>query len=172
MADKIPEVIESVKDNDGKHTIIRTTLEAGATVPPHYHTLFDETFEVIEGGEINVWNGDTERTLKVRQSGTIKKNTVHHYQVGANGTVVKITLEPGNLNFENAMRIITGTQADNAYSQLSTVDKDNLTFMAVIADLTNSNYVGETGAVLENLLQSDGKQVEQVKNDLVTKYCN
>jgi len=50
-------------------------LAARATVPTHYRSLIDKTFEVIKS-EIKVWKGDTETTLKVGQSATITKGTL------------------------------------------------------------------------------------------------
>jgi len=82
----------------------------------------------------------------------------------APGTVVKLTFIPGNLNFEHAMKIIQGAQKDGEYTQLSAPDN-------VIADLTNSNAVGDTKDAPNARHRSDSSGVEQVKKELLAKYA-
>jgi quercetin dioxygenase-like cupin family protein len=74
VADKVIKILESVSDNEGARTTIKTILAPDATVFPHYYTLFNETFETLEG-EINVWNDDSKIILSVGQSAIIEKNT-------------------------------------------------------------------------------------------------
>jgi hypothetical protein len=126
---------------------------------------------VLEG-KIDVWNGDSKITLTVGQSATIAKNIIHRYQVGAKETIVKLTYIPGNINFEGAMKIIKGSQQDGFYTQLSASDKDDLVFIAIIADLTDSNTIGDTKKELDKLYESEGSKVEQVKTELLEKYSN
>ena len=171
MADKVPEILESANDNNGSRTIIKTVIAPGATVVSHYHTLFTETFEVLEG-EIDVWNGDSKITLTVGQSATIAKTIIHRYQVGAKETIVKLTYIPGNINVERAMKIIKGLQQDGFNTQLSATDKDGLVLIAIIADLTHSNTIGDTKKELDKLYESEGSKVEQVKTELLEKYSN
>lgn len=171
VADKVIKILESVSDNDGARTTIKTILAPDATVFPHYYTLFNETFETLEG-EINLWNGDSKIILTVGESGTIKKNTIHRYQVGAKETIDKLTYVPGNINFERAMKIIQGSHRDGLYTQLSTPGKNNPIFLAIIADLTNSNTIADTKKELDMLYESEGSKVEQVKTEFLEKYSN
>jgi hypothetical protein len=122
-----------------------------------------------------VWNGNSKITLTVGQSATIAKNIIHRYQVGTKKTIVKLTYIPGNINFERAMKIIKGLQQDGFYTQLSAPDKDELIFIAIIADLTDSNTIGDTKKELDKLdklYESEGSKVEQVKIELLEKYSN
>lgn len=171
MMDKVPEILESANDNNGLRTIIKTVIAPGATVVSHYHTLFTETFEVLEG-EIDVWNGDSKITLTVGQSATIAKTIIHHYQVGVKETIVKLTFIPGNIDVERAMKIIKGLQQDGFNTQMNPTDKDGLVFIAIIADLTHSNTIGDTKKELDKLYESEGSKVEQVKTELLEKYSN
>ena len=171
MMDKVPEILESANDNNGLRTIIKTVIAPGATVVSHYHTLFTETFEVLEG-EIDVWNGDSKITLTVGQSATIAKTIIHHYQVGVKETIVKLTFIPGNIDVERAMKIIKGLQQDGFNTQMNATDKDGLVFIAIIADLTHSNTIGDTKKELDKLYESEGSKVEQVKTELLEKYSN
>ena len=70
------------------------------------------------------------------------------------------------------MKIIQGAQRDGLYTQLSAPDKNNLTFMAIIADLTNANTIGDTKKELDELYESEGSKVEQVKTELLEKYAD
>jgi quercetin dioxygenase-like cupin family protein len=171
--DQVPEILESANDNNGSRTIIKTVLGPGATVVSHYHTLFTETFEVLEG-EIDVWNGDSKITLTVGQSATVAKTIIHRYQVGAKETVVKLIFIPGNIDVERAMKIIKGLglQQDGFYTQLSATDKDGLVLIAIIADLTHSNTIGDIKKKLDKLYESEGSKIEQVKTELLEKYSN
>lgn len=128
MVDKSVKIMASVKETPGERTILETTLEPEATVFWHYHTLFDETFEVQEG-EINVWCGEQRTTLKKGDSATVKKDTIHRYAVGTKTTVVRLTFEPGNLNFEKAMCILSGVQDEDTYRKFSDTGDDNLVFI-------------------------------------------
>lgn len=171
MADIVPEILESANDNNGSRTIIKTVIAPGATVVSHYHTLFTETFEVLEG-EIDVWNGDSKITLAVGQSATIAKTIIHRYQVGAKKTIVKLTFIPGNIDVERAMKIIKGLQQYGFNTQLTATDKDGLILIAIIADLTHSNTIGDTKKELDKLYESEGSKIERVKTELLEKYAN
>lgn len=70
------------------------------------------------------------------------------------------------------MKIIKGSQQDGFYTQLSASDKDDLVFIAIIADLTDSNTIGDTKKELDKLYESEGSKVEQVKTELLEKYSN
>lgn len=171
MTEKIPLVMESLTSNHGKRTVIESTLAAGASVPLHFHTQFDKTFEVLEG-EISILNETTATTLRAGESFTIGKEVVHSYVVGNTEAIVKITLEPGNLSFENAMKLINGIHHDGEYARLSTLENNNMVFMAIIAKLTDAHYMGEAGATLDTFLQTEeGKQVMYIQNEMIEKYC-
>lgn len=70
------------------------------------------------------------------------------------------------------MKIIQGSQRDGLYTQLSTPGKNNPIFLAIIADLTNSNTIGDTKKELDILYESEGSKVEQVKTEFLEKYSN
>lgn len=172
MADKLPEIIVSAKTTNGTKTVIQTTLPAAAAAPAHFHTLFDETFTVL-GGEITVFVEGQAITLTPGQSATVPVTKVHRYTVGDQPTTVQLTFEPGSLDFEKAMLIIAGAQKDKEQGQTSSVpyENDNRSFMAVIANLTNSTFVGEAGDEMNVFLQTDeGKEIQRLTQELLAKY--
>ena len=169
--EKVASIRESVTTNKGKRTVIESVFTPGASIPPHYHKKFDKTFEVLEG-EIRIWNGSDEVVLKAGESATVKKDIVHNYQVGNSKVIVKITLEPGNLCFENAIKVIQGVRRDGEGAQLANVENNNMVYMAIVSKLTDSNFLGEAGATLETfLLTEEGRQVMYIQNELLEKYC-
>jgi quercetin dioxygenase-like cupin family protein len=169
--EKVASIKESVTANKGKRTVIESVLTAGASIPPHYHRKFDKTFEILEG-EISLWQGNEEIVLKAGESATIKKDIVHNYQVGNSKVVVKVTLEPGSLCFENAIKVIQGIHRAGEEAQIGNAENNNIVFMAIISKLTDANFMGEPGATLETfLLSEEGKQVMYIQNELLEKYC-
>ncbi|BAE63960.1 unnamed protein product [Aspergillus oryzae RIB40] len=42
-------IVESASHNNNARTVIIETTTAGTSVPPHYHSRFSETFELING---------------------------------------------------------------------------------------------------------------------------
>lgn len=170
MADKIPEVVESVTSNNGTRTVIHSILEPEATVFWHYHYSFDETFKVLEG-LIDVWNDDQKITLKAGESATIKKGTLHKYLVGDIKTVIEVTFEPGSADFEKAMCILRGVQADGLYQNFSDPAEETLMFTAIITELTDSATTGETHDQLKKLYEEKGEQIAAEKKWLLEKYA-
>ena len=169
--EKVAFIKESVKSNKGKRTVIEAEFAAGASIPPHYHRKFDKTFEVLEG-EIRIWNGNEEFVLKAGESATVKKDIVHNYQIGNSKVVLKTTLEPGSLCFENAIKVMQGIHKDGENGGLGTLENNTIVYMAIISKLTDANFMGEAVATLETfLLSEEGKQVMYVQNELLEKYC-
>lgn len=170
--DKVPVVSESSKDNGGKRTVIQSTLAGGSSLPPHYHDLFEETFQVVER-EITVWNGDSKVTLRSGQSSTIKRTVVHSYKVESDRAAqLKVILEPGQSDFEDAMKIMIGLQNDGKYSQVSKLTWDSFPVIAAISELSNVNHVGAARMMFRILSVLHGrKKLQRVKRELIEKYC-
>ncbi|MBA4850353.1 cupin domain-containing protein [Emticicia sp. BO119] len=168
--EKVASIRESVKTNKGKRTVIESEFAPGASIPPHYHRKFDKTFEVLEG-EIRLWNGSQELVLKAGESATVKKDIVHNYEIGNSKAVLKTTLVPGSLCFENAIKVMQGIHKDGEDGELNTIENNTMVYMAIISRLTDANFMGEAGATLETfLLSEEGKQVMYIQNELVEKY--
>ncbi|GAB3506265.1 cupin domain-containing protein [Emticicia fontis] len=168
--EKAASIKESVKTNKGKRTVIEAEFAPGASIPPHYHRKFDKTFEVLEG-EIRIWNGNEEIILKAGESTTVKKDIVHNYQIGNSKVILKTTLVPGSLCFENAIKVMQGIHNDGENGGLSMVENNTMVYMAIISRLTDANFMGEAGATLETfLLSEEGKQVMYIQNELLEKY--
>ncbi|MGV3632327.1 MAG: cupin domain-containing protein [Bacteroidota bacterium] len=167
MSKKSPHVIESGESNGGTRTVIRTVFHAGASVQPHFHTEFEETFR-LTGGEMLLELEGKQLVLTAGESIKIPRNAVHSFIV-LSLAVAEIILEPAHENFEQALDILAGTAKDDLF-QPGLLDDMNLVQMAVIAGLTNSNYVGDTGQMLQDFYNKTGEMVEEVKAEWIKKY--
>jgi quercetin dioxygenase-like cupin family protein len=166
------QILESCKDNNGERTVLRTVLEPYATALPHVHTQFTELF-YVEAGELDVWNGFGKVHLELAQAVGIERNTVHHYVAGKTGAILTITLEPGSTDVEKAIQIMQGIQHDGTYVQLNTAEGSRLIFSTLMAQLTDSNPVGDAKEQMEALLNSEESyRVESLKRELLDTYCS
>lgn len=131
-------LINSADSN--KESVIEFNIVPNEKTPWHYHTLFSETFDVLKGtlevGHINqilqLKKGDTE---------TIKPNEKHYFHnVSNEECLIKVTISPGNKNFENALLILKGLAKDGLASDAGTPKK--LSDLALFVYLNNSRMVG------------------------------
>jgi hypothetical protein len=58
------------------------------------------------------------------------------------------------------MKIIRGLQKDGLHIQLNIHNKDDLSIIVTIAELTNSNAIGETKNKLDRLYETERAGVE------------
>lgn len=162
-------IIQSADKN--QESIIEFNIVPDEKTPWHYHTLFSETFEVLKGtlevgrnGEVNQLNeGD-----KV----TIKPNEKHYFNnISRNECLIKVTVSPGNKNFENALLFSKGLAKDGLASITGTPKefKD----LALFIYLNNSRMVGFK-KVAEPIFKYVAKAAIKRGhlNKLVQKYCN
>ena len=108
--------------------------------PKHYHTLFDETFEVVDG-ELFVGVGKTTKTMKVGDKITVPIGAVHFFKNRTDRPCrIKVTLEPGNTDFEDAMNIYYGLKRDGLVRKSGT--PKNLADLSIFLKLNDSNMKG------------------------------
>ena len=170
MPDNNTEIIESAEHNNGQRTVIRTVLNPYATVVPHFHNLFTETIEVVEG-ELDIWNGFGKVHLEKGQSVSIEKQTLHHYVAGKMKTIVQVSLEPGNEHFEHAIKIIQGLKQDNEFTQLLSTEYDKQMLLSIITDLTDSNVTGDNKEHIDALRNSpETFAIERLKQEWLQRY--
>ena len=83
--DKVGYVKESCTANDGERTVIQGMFAPGAMAPMHYHTEFNESFEVLKG-ELSVWNDGKKIILGTSSSCPEKKRKRSVGKSTASGT--------------------------------------------------------------------------------------
>ncbi|MGI4728997.1 MAG: cupin domain-containing protein [Janthinobacterium lividum] len=154
----------------GKESVIEFSIIADEKTPWHYHTLFSETFEVLEG-TLEVGLNDQVHQLKKGDTVTIKPNEKHYFHnISSEECLIQITVSPGNKNFENALLISKGLAKDGLASAAGTPKK--LADLALFVHLNNSKMVGlqKIAAPLFNYLTKNAIKNRRLK-ELEDKYC-
>ena len=84
-------------------------MTPGTTVPPHFHTRFSETFDLIEGSIMVHSNTDPDlekleslaSPLQMGKPVTVTPKDYHKYKVSEVGeAVLRVILEPGDADLE------------------------------------------------------------------------
>lgn len=166
---------ESTTLNDGKRTIFIETMTPGTTVPPHYHTRFSETFDLIEGS-ISVYKStdpDVEtleasaQPLEVGKPQTVTPNLFHKYLVNDDGgAVLRVILEPGDADFERLLKIMNGLDADGKLAKMG----DSLVLMAVVMELSDAHLIGPAKGMLDGVRRNQKDEIEKLKAELLEAY--
>jgi len=124
----------------GNASVMELNILPGEKTPWHYHTLFSETFEIIKGS-LEVGKGKAVLQLRQGEVATIKPNEKHYYHnVSEEECIIKVTINPGNENFEKALFILKGLSNDGLASVAGTPRK--FKDLAVFVSLSNSRMPG------------------------------
>ena len=106
-----------------KNSVLEMNILPGEKTPWHYHTLFSETFEIVRG-VLEVGKGKEIYHLEQGNIATINPNEKHYYHnVSNDECVVRVSLNPGNRNFENSLFILKGLAKDGLASVAGTPRK-------------------------------------------------
>ena len=170
--DKVGYVKESCAENGGTRSVIHGIFTPGAMAPTHYHTEFNESFEVLEG-ELAVWIDGNKAILKAGDKATIHK-TIHHRFKNESANQVKalITIEPGYIPFEQNIKIMMGLQKDGLIEQLSKMTPKMIPIGMILTDLSNTKLVGGIGVMFKVMsLFYNKKKIALRKKELLEKYC-
>jgi quercetin dioxygenase-like cupin family protein len=121
-------------------TILEMDVAPKTGNPKHYHTLFEETFEVLEG-ELFIGKDKMTTTLKPGDSITVPIGSVHLFKnkTGLNCRV-RISINPGNTDLEDAFSIYYGLKKDGLISKAGVPKK--LSHLAIFVKLKNSKLCG------------------------------
>lgn len=171
--DKVGFVKESCRTNDGRRSVIQGSFGPGAMAPTHYHTEFDESFEILEG-ELSVWNTGKKMTLTSGDKATIRRGAHHSFKNESGKTVrALVILEPGYYPFEQNIQIMMGLQRDGLVDQLSRVTPAMIPLGMVLGELSNTKLTGPLGLILRVASLFFNKQkIERRKKELLDTYCS
>ncbi len=139
--------------------------------PWHYHTLFSETFEVLNG-TLEVGLNSRVSWLKKGDRVTMKPNEKHYFHniSDDDDCLMQVTVSPGNKNFENALLISKGLAKDGLASEAGIPKK--LADLALFVYLNNSKMVGlqKIAGPLFKYLATRAIKKGRLK-ELELKYC-
>jgi quercetin dioxygenase-like cupin family protein len=161
-------LISSAETNN--ESIIEFNIVPNEKTPWHYHTLFSETFEVLNG-TLEVGLNNQIHQLKQGDIVTIKPNEKHYFHnVSIDECLIKVIVSPGNKNFENALLISKGLAKDGLASDAGTPKK--LSDLALFVYLNNSKMVGfqKIAEPVFNYIAKAAIKNGRLK-ELIQKYC-
>ncbi|SHH65050.1 Cupin domain protein [Chryseobacterium oranimense] len=134
----LTKIIQSADEN--KESIIEFNILPGEKTPWHYHTLFSETFEVLKG-TLEVGRNNQIHQLRKNDLIIIEPNEKHYFHNTSNDEcLIKVTVSPGNKNFEHSILILNGLAKDKLTNTSGTPKK--LSDLALFIYLNNSQMIG------------------------------
>ncbi len=106
------EFLETSESSNGARVVMKATVKAkGPVVPNHFHTLQDETFEIISG-KLTIWSDGEMTTLSAGEKMTLPKNKPHNHYNNEDVEVTYIhSMAPG-LDFDYLVENLVGLAAD------------------------------------------------------------
>lgn len=166
---------ESTTRNGGTRTVFIETMTPGTTVPPHFHSRFSETFDLISGS-ITVYSTTepdldaletSAQELEVGKPVTVASGVFHKYKVGGEeGAVLRAIVTPGDSDFERLLKIMNGFDYDEELKGMG----DSLVLMAVIMDLSDAHLTGPAKDVLEGVRAEKKDEINALRVKLLAKY--
>jgi quercetin dioxygenase-like cupin family protein len=153
-----------------RKSILEMNILPGEKTPWHYHTLFSETFEILKG-TLEVGKGSEIHHLNQGDTATIQPNEKHYFHnVSKEECIIKVTLSPGNKNFETSLLIYKGLLTDGLASEAGT--PKIFLDLALFIYLNNSKMVGFQ-KIAEPLFNYVAKRAIKKGRleELILKYC-
>ena len=160
-------LIKSVDTHNA--SVIELNILPGEKTPWHYHSLFSETFEILSG-TLEVGKGKSVLSLTTGDVATIEPDEHHYFHNTTHEEcVIKVTIDPGNKNFERSLFIFKGLAHDGKASRAGT--PKNLFDLALFVYLNNSRMVGiqKIAESLFNFIARRGIKSGRLER-LVSKY--
>ncbi|MCF0051666.1 cupin domain-containing protein [Dyadobacter sp. LJ53] len=108
--------LKTSKETNGEYVHVEVELKPGGGNDLHYHTCFEERFEVVDG-HLNVKCNGTEYLLGPGDKITAPAHSIHRfYNKSAKDVRFKAVVEPA-FKFEEGIRIAYGLAADGRCSK-------------------------------------------------------
>lgn len=150
--------LETVEESNGKHTVVDVVLAAGGGNGIHYHKIYEERFECLEG-ELKVQTGKIIHTLNPGNVVTAKPNDLHRFFNDSEKPCrFKVIISPGCRGFEETLQIAYGLARDGYFNKKGLPAK--LDHMAILLALSESNLPGWQ-SVLEKGLRWVSKRADK-----------
>jgi hypothetical protein len=154
----------------GGATISECDLFPGAKTPWHYHTLFSEKFELLEG-KLEVGRNGKIYQLSEGDEITIQQNETHFFNNKFSEKCrVRTILNPGNIQFEQASLILIGLTKDGLTSTTGVPKK--LSDLALFLYLNDSKMTGflKIFEPVFNAIARRAIKAGRLKT-LISRYC-
>lgn len=104
--------VRTSEDTGGEYSLLYAEASPGATVFPHFHTLYTETFHVLDGA-LELQISDEEHRLEAGQEATVPLRAVHQWRNPTEGTTrFMVEVRPAHAVFEKWLVVAAGLVAD------------------------------------------------------------
>lgn len=111
-------ILATGKETDGRHDMIEAVQPPHSATPLHLHTRYEERMYVLDG-ELNVWAGDDQLTLRRGGFYTIGLNVPHMIKAGPEGARAIVVSSPAGFA-ELLERTATPAHLANSETKLDT----------------------------------------------------
>lgn len=163
--------LETAESSGGERSLLEVELSPGGGVAPHYHSRFSETFKAISGDLSLLLDKET---LVLSQGQAVRADigVMHRFFNASDKAIIfQVELNPGNRDFENALRAGYGL-ASAGRTNSKSMPKNPLE-LAVMAEWSNTVMPGLTATIVtpifNQLLRIAKKR--QVDKRLLETYC-
>jgi quercetin dioxygenase-like cupin family protein len=110
------EFLETSKTTNGERMVLKQTIKTkGHLYPNHFHTLQDESFEVL-AGKLTIWLEGKTTTFSAGDKITLPKNKAHNHYNNDNEPATFIQTVFPALDFEYLLENIIGLTIDHKMS--------------------------------------------------------
>jgi mannose-6-phosphate isomerase-like protein (cupin superfamily) len=103
--------IKTSRETNGAYCLVEVVLQPGGSTGLHYHTRFNEKFEVVRG-KLGLQDGKRKFHLREGETYTIEKNRKHQFfNDGSEPVTFYCTISPAG-QFEELLRVAYGLATD------------------------------------------------------------
>jgi quercetin dioxygenase-like cupin family protein len=145
------EFLDTGMDTKGQYIALKATIKSrGPLVPRHYHTLQEETFEVISG-KLTIWLDGTTRILSAGEKISLLKGVPHNHFNNEDKEVSYIHTVAPALDFDYLIENLVGLAADgkSKNGKYGLIQE-----LVTLKYLDSKSYLAEIPAGLQTLLMN------------------
>ena len=161
--------IKTSAETGGEYSEIVVELSPGGGNEPHYHTLFTESFTVVEG-ELGVLDGKAEKTLGPGETASVAPGVVHCF-FNRSDRVIKFKGEarPGHVGLEHFAQIAYGLARDGEVNKKGYPNR--LPHIAVLMEMGDVRIPGLLFKLLAPAFKVIAARARGVERELMERYC-
>ena len=162
--------IHTARETNGAKSEFQITLAPGGGTPRHYHTEYDETFEVIDG-ELMIEREKESVRLSQGESITVRRGEIHRFYSESNKEVkFRAVINPGHEGFENALAIGYGLAVDGKVNKKGIPKK--LSHLIIAASMAGMSLPGIMGILISVLSRfTNARNIQRESEELIERYC-
>ena len=159
--------LETVKETNGKYTLVEVELAVGGGNELHYHKAYEEKFVCIEG-QLHVQVGKEIHVLNPGDDIVAPPYTLHRFYNATEQPVkFSVTLSPGSRGFEEAIQISYGLASDGMTNKKGIPSK--ISHLGILLNLSESSLPGWQSVLASGLSWIGKRAVKKGKLEELRK---